>query len=46
VSREVPLLGTDALAGDDSLAGLDLDDLVEEQEGVSVRQDRLDLGAV
>jgi biotin-[acetyl-CoA-carboxylase] ligase BirA-like protein len=46
VPGEVPLLGTDALAGDDSLAGLDLDDLVEQQEGLAVRQDRLDFGAV
>jgi BirA family transcriptional regulator, biotin operon repressor / biotin---[acetyl-CoA-carboxylase] ligase len=44
--REVPLLGANALARDDTLTRLDLDDLVEQQEGLAVRQDRLDLGAV
>jgi biotin-[acetyl-CoA-carboxylase] ligase BirA-like protein len=42
VTREVPLVGPNLLPRNDP-AGLELDDLVEEQEGVAVRQDRLDL---
>src|SRR5439155_14163027 len=43
VARAV-LLG-DALARDDARAGLELEDLVDEQERRPVGQDRLDLGA-
>jgi biotin-[acetyl-CoA-carboxylase] ligase BirA-like protein len=46
VPCEVPLIRTHALACDDVGAGLELDDLVEEQERISVRQNRLDPGAV
>jgi biotin-[acetyl-CoA-carboxylase] ligase BirA-like protein len=43
VSGEIPLVGPYALSSDDALAGLELDDLVEQQKGVAVGQNRLDL---
>ena len=43
VARQEPLIGPDLFARDNAAAWLDLDDLVEEQEWVAVRQDRLDL---
>ena len=43
VTGEVPLVRTHLLSRDDLLPGAQVDDLVEEQEGVAVRQDRLDL---
>jgi hypothetical protein len=43
VAGEVPLVGPHALARDDSRAGLELDDLVDQEEGVAVREDFLDL---
>ena len=43
VTGEVPLVRPNLLSRDDLLPGAQVDDLVEEQEGVAVRQDRLDL---
>ena len=42
MAGEVPLVRPHLLASDHLLAGTQVDDLVEEQEGVAVRQDRLD----
>jgi len=46
VSGEVPLVGTYPLTRDDADARLQLDDLVDEEERLSVRKDRLDCGAI
>src|SRR5215210_840795 len=43
VARQVPLVGPDALTGDHTHARLEHGHLVEEQEGVAVREDLLDL---
>jgi BirA family biotin operon repressor/biotin-[acetyl-CoA-carboxylase] ligase len=43
VPGEVPLVGPDALPRDDAFAGLELDDLVEQQKWLAVRENRLDL---
>jgi biotin-[acetyl-CoA-carboxylase] ligase BirA-like protein len=42
VAAEIPLLGADALPRDHALSRRQLDDLVEEEEWIAVRQDRLD----
>jgi biotin-[acetyl-CoA-carboxylase] ligase BirA-like protein len=43
VTGEVPLVRTHAFSRDHPLAGSKVDDLVEEEEWIAVRQDRLDL---
>ena len=43
VPREVPLVRLNALARDRTRSRLQLDDLVDQQEGITMRQDRLDL---
>jgi BirA family transcriptional regulator, biotin operon repressor / biotin---[acetyl-CoA-carboxylase] ligase len=45
VAGEVPLVGPNALARDDARARRELDDLIEEEEGVTVGQDCFDLFA-
>ena len=46
MAAQVPLVLPHALAGDDALPGLELEHLVDEEERLAVRQDRLDGGTV
>src|SRR6185295_13509397 len=45
VAREIPLVLANTLAGNRSRAGLELHHLVQQEEGISVRDDLLDLRA-
>jgi hypothetical protein len=42
MAGQVPLVGPHRLARDHALAGLELEHLVDQQERLPVRQDRLD----
>jgi biotin-[acetyl-CoA-carboxylase] ligase BirA-like protein len=45
MAAEVPLVGADTLARNDTLARSQVDDLIEKQERIAMRQDRLDFVA-
>jgi hypothetical protein len=46
VAAQIPLVLTHVLERNDALAGLELEHLVDQQERLAVRQDRLDGGSV